>query len=90
MRLSSYTKYILNSAERAAKLTSALLAFSRKQMINLQPLNLNEIVKGLERLLMQFIGEDMIDHTPKDEVIKLYLGDAFDVIGERKKIDYRK
>jgi CheY-like chemotaxis protein/two-component sensor histidine kinase len=64
MRLSSYTKYILNSAERAAKLTSALLAFSRKQMINLQPLNLNEIVKGLEKLLMRFIGED-IEFTTK-------------------------
>jgi hypothetical protein len=31
----------------------------------------------------QFIGEDGIDHTPKDEEIRLYLGDAFDVVGER-------
>lgn len=37
----------------------------------------------------QFIGEDAIDHTPKDEKIKIYLGDAFDVIGERKKSNYR-
>ncbi|MCK9614968.1 MAG: DUF4139 domain-containing protein [Candidatus Omnitrophica bacterium] len=38
---------------------------------------------------LQFIGEDQIDHTPKDETIKLYLGDAFDVVGERKKMNYR-
>jgi hypothetical protein len=39
---------------------------------------------------LQFIGEDAIDHTPKDEKIKLYLGDAFDVVAERKKINYRQ
>jgi hypothetical protein len=39
---------------------------------------------------LQFIGEDEIDHTPKDEKIKLYLGDAFDVVGERKKMNYRE
>lgn len=39
---------------------------------------------------LQFIGEDRIDHTPKDEKIKLYLGDAFDVVAERKKINYRQ
>lgn len=33
---------------------------------------------------MQFIGEDAIDHTPKDENITLYLGNAFDIVGERK------
>jgi len=31
-----------------------------------------------------FVGEDQIDHTPKDEKIRLYVGDAFDVVGERK------
>ena len=39
---------------------------------------------------LQFIGEDKIDHTPKDEIIRLYLGDAFDVVGERKKTNYRQ
>ncbi|MCE5197972.1 MAG: DUF4139 domain-containing protein [Armatimonadota bacterium] len=38
----------------------------------------------------QFIGEDTIDHTPKDEKIKLYLGDAFDVVGDYKRTDYKK
>jgi hypothetical protein len=39
---------------------------------------------------LQFIGEDKIDHTPKDEKIRLYIGDAFDVIGERTRTDYKK
>ncbi len=38
----------------------------------------------------QFIGEDLIDHTPKDEKIRLYVGDAFDVVGDYRRTDYRK
>jgi hypothetical protein len=33
-------------------------------------------------------GEDSIDHTPKDEKVQLYVGDAFDVVGERKQTNY--
>jgi len=39
---------------------------------------------------LQFIGENRIDHTPKDEKIKIKLGDAFDIVGERKQTDWRK
>jgi len=38
----------------------------------------------------QFIGEDEIDHTPKDEKIRLYIGDAFDVVGEHKRMNFRR
>ena len=38
---------------------------------------------------LQFIGEDAIDHTPKDEKIRLYIGDAFDVVGERTRKDFK-
>ena len=38
---------------------------------------------------LQFIGEDQIDHTPKDEKFKIKMGDAFDVVGERKQTDYK-
>ncbi len=38
----------------------------------------------------QFVGEDSIDHTPKDEKIRLYIGDAFDVTGDYKRDSYRK
>ena len=39
---------------------------------------------------LQFIGEDRIDHTPKDETIKIKMGDAFDIVGQRKQTDWRK
>jgi hypothetical protein len=38
----------------------------------------------------QFIGEDWIDHTPRDERVKIKLGDAFDVVGERTQKEWRK
>ena len=37
----------------------------------------------------QFIGEDRIDHTPKDEDVRIKVGDAFDVVAERKETDYK-
>ena len=39
--------------------------------------------------MLQFSGEDQIKHTPKDETVRLRLGNAFDVIGERTQTDYR-
>jgi len=35
------------------------------------------------------IGEDAIDHTPKDESVRLYIGDAFDIVGERIQSDFQ-
>ena len=37
-----------------------------------------------------FVGEDRIDHTPKDETLNLKIGNAFDVVAERKQIDFEK
>jgi hypothetical protein len=37
----------------------------------------------------QFIGEDLLEHTPKDEEVRLYLGNTFDVVGERAQIDFK-
>ena len=36
-----------------------------------------------------FAGEDHIDHTPKDETISLHIGNAFDIVAERKQTDYK-
>jgi len=55
----SYINHILTSAERAANLTRALLTFSRKQIISPKPVNLNEIIRRLEKLLSRLIGEDI-------------------------------
>jgi hypothetical protein len=39
---------------------------------------------------LEFVGEDAIDHTPRDEKVRLLLGNAFDVVGERIRTDYKK
>ncbi len=39
---------------------------------------------------VQFVGEDRINHTPKDETLKLKIGNAFDVVCERNQIDFEK
>ncbi len=38
----------------------------------------------------QFIGEDNVDHTPKNEKVRLKLGDAFDVTADKKQTDFKK
>ena len=55
------------------------------------------IPKGLMRVYkkdssgaLQFIGEDQVDHTPKDEDIEVLLGEAFDIVGERVVLDRRE
>ena len=58
-RMNAYIAQILSAAERAAILTNDLLTFSRKQIINPQPVNLNTIIKNMESLLLRVIGEDI-------------------------------
>jgi hypothetical protein len=38
---------------------------------------------------LQFVGENKIDHTPKDETVHVYLGNAFDLTGERTRTDFK-
>jgi hypothetical protein len=37
---------------------------------------------------LEFVGENTIDHTPKDETLRLYTGNAFDIVGERKRTNF--
>jgi hypothetical protein len=37
---------------------------------------------------LEFIGEDTIDHTPQDEKVRIKLGSAFDVVGERRQVHF--
>ena len=39
---------------------------------------------------MEFVGEDQINHTPKDEKVRVYVGDAFDIVGERTRTNFQK
>jgi hypothetical protein len=36
----------------------------------------------------QFVGEDLVDHTPRDERVRIKMGEAFDVVGDRRQMDY--
>jgi two-component system cell cycle sensor histidine kinase/response regulator CckA len=51
--------HMLESAERGAQLTHSLLAFSRKQVMNLKPVKLNEIIERIDKFLRRIIGEDV-------------------------------
>jgi len=57
--LMSNLEHILGATERAKKLTQGLLAFSRKQIMELKPVNLNNLVTELEDLLSKVIPEDI-------------------------------
>ena len=39
---------------------------------------------------LQFVGEDKVDHTPENEVIRLHLGDAFDITADKRQSDFKK
>src|ERR1039458_2545802 len=38
---------------------------------------------------MEFVGEDMIDHTPRNETVRVTTGNSFDLVGERKQTNFR-
>ncbi len=51
---------IREAGMRAASLTSQLLAFSRKDVVNLKPVDINQIVRGADRMLRRLLGEDIV------------------------------
>jgi PAS domain S-box-containing protein len=57
--LRSYADHILSLSDKAANLTQSLLAFSRKQIINPRPVDINEIIRRIDHLLSRIIGEDI-------------------------------
>lgn len=58
--LSAHVEQIRKAGSRAADLTRGLLAFSRKQVMRIQVLDLNAVVRDLESLLARLIGEDVV------------------------------
>ncbi|MCX8031474.1 MAG: PAS domain S-box protein [Thermodesulfovibrionales bacterium] len=57
--LRSYLNQILAAVDKASNLTNSLLAFSRKQMISLKPIEINSLIKNLQNMLERIIGEDI-------------------------------
>ena len=64
--LYTYIEEIKKAAQRAASLTRQILAFSRKQIIEPEILDLNEIIRNSEKMLGRLIGEDIEFKTALD------------------------
>lgn len=54
-----FLSYVRDAVEKATELTSQLLAFSRKQMLQPKLVNLNDIVRGCDKMLQRLIGQDI-------------------------------
>ena len=54
------------------------------------PKGIVRVYKADKEGSLQFIGEDQIDHTAKDETVKVKMGEAFDVVGRRKQTEFRR
>jgi PAS domain S-box-containing protein len=77
--LVKYVDNILTSAEKAANLTKSLLTFTRKQVIDPKPTDVNEVILNAEKLLSKLIGEDI-------EFSVLLNGDSLIVIADGNQI----
>ncbi len=64
------------AGERAARLTRQLLAFSRRQVLQLEPVALNAIVSDMNRMLQRLIGEDIRLHIQLEAELPAVLGDV--------------
>jgi hypothetical protein len=53
------------------------------------PRGVVRVYKADSQGAQQFIGEDQIDHTPRDERVRIKMGEAFDVVGDRRQMEYR-
>jgi signal transduction histidine kinase/CheY-like chemotaxis protein len=74
--LRSYVEAIRSSTDRAANLTKSLLTFSRRQAVALKPVDLNEVIRGVEKLLLRLIGEDIQLRTVLSERSLTVMADA--------------
>ena len=54
-----YLREVLSAADRATHLTQGLLAFSRRQPMDMRPVSINAVIAGIRRLLERIIGEDI-------------------------------
>ena len=57
--LRTHMNEVLVAAEKAAELTKRLLVFSRKQVVAVKPVNVNELITDIRKMLSRIIGEDI-------------------------------
>jgi hypothetical protein len=91
---SSYYYYSSSQGDIGSKLpVGVFILFDNKESSSMgKPLpgGIIRAYKKDSRGGVQFIGEDSISHTPKNEEVRLKLGDAFDVTANRKQTDFKK
>ncbi len=76
----THIEQILESSEKASALTQSLLAFSRKQMVDLKVIDLNDTVRNFEKFLLRLIREDI-------ELNTKYTGEDLPVLADRGQIE---
>lgn len=85
--------YGANYGELGQKLKVAVVVeFDNKEVAKLGmplPKGIMRVYKKDSKGNAQFVGEDNIDHTPKNETVRLKLGDAFDVTANKKQTDFK-
>jgi signal transduction histidine kinase len=67
-----HVDHIIASAERAAKLTEGLLAYSRKQLVNIEPININDVLRTMDQFLSNIVGENIelkVSSTDNDLIV---------------------
>ena len=68
-----FVEQILVTADRAAELTQGLLAFSRKRVLNMKPIKLNDLITGFRSFLERIIGEQIdVNAVLQEEPIFVY------------------
>ena len=67
---------VMAAAERAASLTRQLLAFSRKQVLTVAPLDLNQVVRNIEVMLRRLLGEHIVIDASLAEGLPAVMADA--------------
>lgn len=67
---------VLIAAERAADITKRLLIFSRKQIVEMKPVNINDLIVGLQKMLVQIIRESIDIHLNLTTDPLIVLADA--------------
>ena len=88
--------YYRNAQQPGAPVKDAVQVFYRfdnRQNAGLgmpMPAGIVRVYQADARGGTQFVGEDRIGHTPKDETLDLQIGNAFDIVAERKQIDFEK
>jgi len=84
-----YSQYRANDYKIPVNVYVEMVNSKENNMGMAIPAGIIRVYKEDNEKSLQFVGEDRVDHTPKDEKIKVKLGKAFDIVAERRQTAYR-